>query len=243
MKFIKKLLYLSLLPLTSCSHGDELKNLCSNGSNQIQHHSKETSILKSSRNISSFVAENKAYINYDLKEILKNYKQLNSDNMQLKVLEELSSDQGFSDGVVYNPNFKEDYNHMSVLKVSSAHQGRNSYYYESDNFVPLDKNIVMNIKKFIDDQIFLMNQNKIDESKLNAFISEFLKKGRCQGGDELGMVVVESNFDGVHLILETNPEWFLGQGEVKSFAYSVYYTKATDGKYENTIYNKVDVQY
>ena len=105
------------------------------------------------------------------------------------------------------------------------------------------KNIVMNIKNFIDDQIFLMNQKKIDESKLNAFISEFLKKGRCQGGDELGMVVVESNFDGVHLILETNPEWFLGQGEVKSFAYSVYYTKATDGKYENTIYNKVDVQY
>ena len=59
MKFFKKLLYLILLTLISFSYGDEFKNVCSNESNLIQHHSKETGILKSSRNISSFVAGNK----------------------------------------------------------------------------------------------------------------------------------------------------------------------------------------
>ena len=85
-------------------------------------------------------------------------------------------------------------------------------------------------------KLFLIAIAALDKKNINEFIESFLTKGRCQGGDKYGKVVSERNFNGVHIILESEPEWFVGKGQVNSFAYTVYYTKATDKIYEKSLY-------
>lgn len=161
---------------------------------------------------------------------------MNSNYLKLKVIDRLSATQGFDNGIVHNENFEDNYHHMSTLEVRTTGQGPNTNYYASDNFVPFDENIHKNIYQSISDQIFLINSAALDKSSLDNFIENFLTKGRCQGGDQYGKVITEKNFNGVHIILESEPEWFVGKGQVNSFAYTVYYTKMTDKNYEKSLY-------
>ena len=219
-----------------CSSKEVLSYLCKVDGKKAKEDKYQNIEKNLSRDINLFVVNNDLYLDYNFKKIYNKYKEMNSNYLKLKVIDRLSAVQGFDNGVIHNENFEDNDHHMSTLEVRTTGQGLNTNFYSSDNFVPFDDNIHKNINQSITDQAFLIGIAALDKKNINEFIESFLTKGRCQGGDKYGKVVSERNFNGVHIILESEPEWFVGKGQVNSFAYTVYYTKATDKIYEKSLY-------
>ncbi|MDR0237480.1 hypothetical protein [Acinetobacter sp.] len=235
---IKIILTIILSPflLQGCSSKEVLSYLCKVDGKKAKEEKYQSIKKNLSRDINLFVVNNDLYLDYNFKKIYNKYKEMNSNYLKLKVIDRLSAVQGFDNGVVHNENFEDNDHHMSTLEVRTTGQGPNTNFYSSDNFVPFDDNIHKNINQSITDQAFLIGIAALDKKNINEFIENFLTKGRCQGGDKYGKVISERNFNGVHIILESEPEWFVGKGQVNSFAYTVYYTKVTDKIYEKSLY-------
>lgn len=94
------ILLVVVLSLSACSFDSNKDNCSLKNSENIKDENGYD--VRVARDISSFVENNKIYLNYDQNEIIKRYFELNSQYLVLKVLDSLSPEVGFSDGTVNN---------------------------------------------------------------------------------------------------------------------------------------------
>lgn len=222
--------------LMSCTHTKKTEDLCINyhdEKNKIKSEKVQSNDVNvQTYDIASFVREHGLYLKYDFKTMSERYKSLKSTYLKFKVLENLSSDLGFDNGTLFNSYIKDDSNYQSELEVGVTGQGPNTNYYSSSNLVPNDAHLIESFNKVVQDQLFIVIGKKVDENEINKLVQKFIVKGNCINDKGNAEVIVENNFNGIHIILESNVKNF----RENNFSFNIYYITATDKKYENSLY-------
>jgi len=223
------ILVIALIHLSACSFGSNKDN-CSfkNSENSDVGNSYD---VKVGKNISSFVDENRIFLNYDQKEIINRYKKLNSNYMVLKVIDSLSPEIGFSDGTVNN-NVKKNFDYISRLSANSNLKG-NHIFFSSDNYVPYSEQLEEKIVSMVKDQIYVVSGDNVGGEDLNSKVSTFIKKLKCSNSNE--PEVEEWNVNDMHIVLEADGKQIKNR-KYNSLNFFIYFTKKTDKKYETSIY-------
>ncbi|MDN5648284.1 MAG: hypothetical protein L0G93_08150 [Acinetobacter sp.] len=223
------ILVIALIHLSACSF-DSTKDSCSlNNSENIKNENGYD--VRVARDISSFVENNKIYLNYDQNEIIKRYFELNSHYLVLKVLDSLSPEIGFSDSTVNN-NVKKNFDYISRLSANSNLKGSHIFF-SSDNYVPYSEQLEEKIVSMVKDQIYVVSGDNVDGEDLNSKVSTFIKKLKCSNSNE--PEVEEWNVNDMHIVLEADGKQIKNR-KYNSLNFFIYFTKKTDKKYETSIY-------
>ena len=189
---------MALIPLSACSF-DSTEDSCSlNNSENIKNENGYD--VRVARDISSFVENNKIYLNYDQNEIIKRYFELNSYYLVLKVLGSISPEKGFSDGTINN-NVKKNFYYISRLSANSNLKG-NHIFFSSDNYVSYSEQLEEKIVSMVKDQIYVVSGDKVGGEDLNSKVSTFIKKLKCSNSNE--PEVEEWNVNDMHIVLEAD---------------------------------------
>lgn len=211
--------------LISCTHSKKIENLCLNYQNEKYEINSEnikvSDVKVQTYDIASFVREHNLYLKYDFKVMNERYKNLKSSYLKFKVLESLSSDLGFDNGILFNSYIKDDSNNQSELEVGVTGQGLNTNYYSSSNMVPNDVKVLENIKGAIQDQLFVIIGEKANENEINKLVKEFMVKGSCTDDQKNTEVIAENNFNDIHIILESNSDNFIKQDSSSFFSFNI----------------------
>lgn len=227
MKFL--ILLVVVLSLSACSFDSNKDNFSLKNSENIKDENGYD--VRVARDISSFVENNKIYLNYDQNEIIKRYFELNSQYLVLKVLDSLSPEVGFSDGTVNN-NVKKNFDYISRLSANSNLKG-NHMFFSSDNYVPYSEQLEEEIVSMVKDQIYVVSGDKVGGVDLNSKVSTFIKKLKCSNSNE--PEVEEWNVNDMHIVLEADGKQIKNR-KYNSLNFFIYFTKKTDKKYETSIY-------
>ena len=220
---------MALIHLSACSF-DSTEDSCSlNNSENIKNENGYD--VRVARDISSFVENNKIYLNYDQNEIIKRYFELNSHYLVLEVLDSLSPEIGFSDSTVNN-NVKKNFDYISRLSANSNLKG-NHMFFSSDNYVPYSEQLEEEIVSMVKDQIYVVSGDKVGGEDLNSKVSTFIKKLKCSNSNE--PEVEEWNVNDMHIVLEADGKQIKNR-KYNSLNFFIYFTKKTDKKYETSIY-------
>jgi hypothetical protein len=220
---------MALMHLSACSF-DSTEDSCSlNNSENIKNENGYD--VRVARDISSFVENNKIYLNYDQNEIIKIYFELNSYYLVLKVLDSISPEKGFSDGTINN-NVKKNFDYISRLSANSNLKG-NHIFFSSDNYVPYSEQLEEKIVSMVKDQIYVVSGDKVGGEDLNSKVSTFIKKLKCSNSNE--PEVEEWNVNDMHIVLEADGKQIKNR-KYNSLNFFIYFTKKTDKKYETSIY-------
>ena len=220
---------MALMHLSACSF-DSTEDSCSlNNSENIKNENGYD--VRVARDISSFVENNKIYLNYDQNEIIKRYFELNSQYLVLKVLDSISPEKGFSDGTINN-NVKKNFDYISRLSANSNLKG-NHIFFSSDNYVPYSEQLEEKIVSMVKDQIYVVSGDKVGGEDLNSKVSTFIKKLKCSNSNE--PEVEEWNVNDMHIVLEADGKQIKNR-KYNSLNFFIYFTKKTDKKYETSIY-------
>ncbi|MCT9980138.1 hypothetical protein M2R48_17570 [Acinetobacter sp. I-MWF] len=227
MKFL--ILLVVVLSLSACSFDSNKDNCSLKNSENIKDENGYD--VRVARDISSFVENNKIYLNYDQNEIIKRYFELNSQYLVLKVLDSLSPEVGFSDGTVNN-NVKKNFDYISRLSANSNLKG-NHMFFSSDNYVPYSEQLEEEIVSMVKDQIYVVSGDKVGGVDLNSKVSTFITKLKCSNSNE--PEVEEWNVNDMHIVLEADGKQIKNR-KYNSLNFFIYFTKKTDKKYETSIY-------
>ncbi|MFW2104720.1 hypothetical protein [Acinetobacter guillouiae] len=220
---------MALIPLSACSF-DSTEDSCSlNNSENIKNENGYD--VRVARDISSFVENNKIYLNYDQNEIIKRYFELNSYYLVLKVLGSISPEKGFSDGTINN-NVKKNFDYISRLSANSNLKG-NHIFFSSDNYVSYSEQLEEKIVSMVKDQIYVVSGDKVGGEDLNSKVSTFIKKLKCSNSNE--PEVEEWNVNDMHIVLEADGKQIKNR-KYNSLNFFIYFTRKTDKKYETSIY-------
>ncbi|MGR2922646.1 hypothetical protein [Acinetobacter sp. 1125_18A] len=220
---------MALMHLSACSF-DSTEDSCSlNNSENIKNENGYD--VRVARDISSFVENNKIYLNYDQNEIIKRYFELNSYCLVLKVIDSISPEKGFSDGTINN-NVKKNFDYISRLSANSNLKG-NHIFFSSDNYVPYSEQLEEKIVSMVKDQIYVVSGDKVGGEDLNSKVSTFIKKLKCSNSNE--PEVEEWNVNDMHIVLEADGKKIKNR-KYNSLNFFIYFTKKTDKKYETSIY-------
>lgn len=223
------ILVIALIHLSACSF-DFNKTKCNVEADE-KTNSEDGYDVKVGKNISSFVDENRIFLNYDQKEIINRYKKLNSNYMVLKVIDSFSPEKGFSDGTVNN-NVKKNFDYISRLSANSNLKG-NHIFFSSDNYVPYSEQLEEKIVSMVEDQIYVVSGDNVGGEDLNSKVSTFIKKLKCSNSNE--PEVEEWNVNDMHIVLEADGKQIKNR-KYNSLNFFIYFTKKTDKKYETSIY-------
>lgn len=223
------ILLVVILSLSACSFDSNKDNCSLKNSENIKNENGYD--VRVARDISSFVENNKIYLNYDQNEIIKRYFELNSHYLVLKVLDSLSPEVGFSDGTVNN-NVKKNFDYISRLSANSNLKG-NHIFFSSDNYVPYSEQLEEKIVSMVKDQIYVVSGDKVGGVDLNSKVSTFIKKLQCSNSND--PEVEEWNVNDIHIVLEADGEQIKNK-KYDSLNFFIYFTKKTDQKYETSIY-------
>ncbi|MEK7740539.1 MAG: hypothetical protein AAB326_10990 [Pseudomonadota bacterium] len=223
------ILVIALIHLSACSFGSNKDNCSLKNSENIKNENGYD--VRVARDISSFVENNKIYLNYDQNEIIKRYFELNSYYLVLKVLDSISPEKGFSDGTINN-NVKKNFDYISRLSANSNLKG-NHIFFSSDNYVPYSEQLEGKIVSMVKDQIYVVSGDKVGVEDLNSKVSTFIKKLKCSNSNE--PEVEEWNVNDMHIVLEADGKQIKNR-KYNSLNFFIYFTKKTDKKYETSIY-------
>ncbi|MBJ8454314.1 hypothetical protein I6M90_21530 [Acinetobacter bereziniae] len=216
-----------ILSLSACSFDSNKDNCSLTKSENI----KNGYDVRVGRDISSFIENNKIYLNYDQNEIIKRYFELNSHYLILKVLDGLPPEIGFSDGTVNN-SVKRNFDYISHLSVNSSLKG-NHIFFSSDNYVPYSEQLEEEIMSMIKDQIYVVSGNKVATADLNSKVNAFIRELHCS--DSNIPEVEEWNINDMHIILEADGKQIKNR-KYNSLNFFIYFARKTDKKYETSIY-------